>query len=57
MPELTPEMHAAMAEAIRGARRYLIANFPKEGEGLLATALTIAFTDTLGDTTPAAQAA
>jgi hypothetical protein len=57
MPELTPEMHAAMAGAINRARRHLIANFPREGEWLLTTAIAMGFTDLLRNTPPAAQAA
>jgi hypothetical protein len=57
MRELTPEMHAAMAGAILGARRHLIQNFPKEGEWLLTTAIAITFADMLCNTTPTAQAA
>ena len=47
MPDLTPEMHAAMGQAILRARRYLIANFPRDGEWLLTTAITTSFTDVL----------
>jgi hypothetical protein len=43
MPELTPEMHAAMGQAILRARRYLIDNFPREGELLLPTAIAMSF--------------
>jgi len=57
MSELTPEMHKAMGAALLGARRYLIANFPKEGEHLMTTALVMGFTDLMIRTTPAAQRA
>jgi hypothetical protein len=50
IPDLTPEMHAAMAGAISLARRQLIANFPKEGEWLLTTAIAMGFTDLLRNT-------
>jgi len=56
-PELTPEMHAAMGQAILRARRYLIDNFPREGESLLTTAIIISFTGLLRHNTPAGQAA
>ena len=55
--ELTPEMRAAMGQAILSARRYLISNFPREGEWLLTTAIAMGFTDMLRNTAPAAQAA
>jgi hypothetical protein len=45
------------SEAIAQARRYLIANFPKEGEHLLTTALLMGFTDLMIHTAPAAQLA
>ena len=45
--ELTPEMRAAMGQAILRARRYLIDNFPREGEWLLTTAIAVSFTDGL----------
>jgi hypothetical protein len=57
MPELTPEMRAAMAQAILHARRYLIANFPRDGERLLTTAIAVSFTDMLRNSTPAEQVA
>ena len=57
MPELTPEMHAAMGQAILRARRYLIDNFPREGELLLPTAIAMSFADMLRNSTPAGQAA
>jgi hypothetical protein len=55
-PELTPEMHAAMGQAILRARRYLIDNFPRDGEWLLTTAIVASFTDMLRNSTPAEQA-
>jgi hypothetical protein len=55
--ELTPEMRAAMGQAILSARRYLISNFPREGEWLLTTAIARGFTDMLRNTASAAQAA
>src|SRR5262249_4783987 len=57
MAELTPEMHAAMGQAILRARRYLIDNFPREGEWLLTTAIAVGFADMLRNSTPAGQAA
>jgi len=55
--DLTPEMHASMDEAIKRARRYLIAIFPREGEWLLTTAIAMGFTDMLRDDAPSAQEA
>ena len=55
--DLTPEMHASMAEAIKRARRYLIANFPKDGQWLLTTAIAMEFTDMLHNDAPSAQEA
>ena len=46
-----------MGQAILSARRYLISNFPREGEWLLTTAIAMGFTDMLRNTAPAAQAA
>ena len=57
MPELTPEMHAAMGQAILRARRYLIDNFTREGEWLLTTAIAVSFAEMLRNSTPAGQAA
>jgi hypothetical protein len=47
MPEMTLEMHQAMAQALRRARHYLIANFPDEGEHLLCVMLASGFADML----------
>jgi hypothetical protein len=47
MPEFTVEMHQAMAQALRRARHYLIANFPDEGEHLLCVMLASGFADML----------
>jgi len=55
-PELTPEMHAAMGQAILRARRYRIDNFLREGEWPLPTAIIISFTDMMRNSTPAGQA-
>jgi hypothetical protein len=57
MPEMTPEMYGAIAQALGRARRYLIANFPREGEWLLTTAIASGFTDLLIHSPPAGQAA
>ena len=47
MPEMTFEMHRAMAQALTRARHYLIANFPDEGEHLLCVMLASGFADML----------
>jgi len=57
MSDLTPEMQRAMGAALLGARRHLIANFPKQGEQLLRTALVMGFTELMIHAQPAAQRA
>jgi len=42
-----------MKQAILRARRYLIDNFPREGEWLLTAAIAVSFTDPVPNSTPA----
>jgi hypothetical protein len=57
MPELTPEMHEAMAHAMARARRSLIAAYPSDGigENLLCCMIAAGFTDMLRTGEPLAQ--
>jgi hypothetical protein len=58
MPELTPEMHEAMAEAANRARNYLIRRYPVQEAGwLMCAMLASTFADMLTHTNPAAQRA
>jgi hypothetical protein len=55
--ELTREMQQAMQEATATARRYLLAEYPRESEHLLCALLAGGFADMLRNGHPAAQAA